>query len=54
MQKNSFVISPLPMIVVHNRAEKVNLRITQMIKKLGKRREMEIIEERSQGFWMED
>lgn len=25
-----------------------------MIKKLGKRREMEILDERSQGFWMED
>lgn len=25
-----------------------------MIKKLGKRREMQIIEQRSQGFWMED
>lgn len=40
MINNSSVISPLPKITVQKRVEKVNLKITQMIKKLGKRREM--------------
>lgn len=38
LSNNSSLIRPLPMITVQHRAEKVNTKITQMIKKLGKRR----------------